>query len=144
MLTFVYTGGIFALLTFVHFFSDWIFQTHSEAMVKHNNWKIRAKHCLIYTAFFLPFLYSFKFSLLEMFVSVNLLFWSHFYFDTYHSVFLWAKHIRKPPEMDSGDPKVGFVSFVSTPLGKILMIAIDQISHISFLIPIAYMASRHV
>lgn len=141
---FVAIGSFFALLTFIHFFSDWIFQTHSEAMIKHNNWKIRAKHCLIYTFIFIPFLYSFKLNLLEMFVSANLLFWSHFYFDTYRSVFLWAKYIRKPPEMNQEDKKAGFVNFVSTPLGKILMIAIDQISHIAFLLPIAYFAAKHV
>ena len=60
---FVAIGSFFALLTFIHFFSDWIFQTHSEAMIKHNNWKIRAKHCLIYTFIFIPFLYSFKLNL---------------------------------------------------------------------------------
>lgn len=27
-------GGIFALLTFVHFAIDWIFQSHAEAMAK--------------------------------------------------------------------------------------------------------------
>ena len=37
----------------------------------------------------------------------------------------------------------GFIAFVSEPLGKILLIAIDQIVHILFLLPVAYMmASR--
>ncbi len=33
----------------------------------------------------------------------------------------------------------GFISFVSDPLGKILLVAIDQIAHILFLLPVAYM-----
>lgn len=33
----------------------------------------------------------------------------------------------------------GFIAFVSEPLGKILLIAIDQIVHILFLLPVAYM-----
>src|SRR5271170_3076338 len=106
-------GGLFAIFAFVHFVVDWIFQTHAEAMVKHNNPKIRAKHCLIYTIGFIPFMVALHFSLLEMAVGLNILFWSHFYLDTYHGVFLWAKHIRKPPEMASGkDPKLGFVEFI--------------------------------
>ena len=42
------------------------------------------------------------------------------------------------------DAKTGFVEFVQTPLGKILMIAIDQISHLVFLIPIAWMLLSHI
>ncbi len=33
----------------------------------------------------------------------------------------------------------GFIAFVSEPLGKILLIAIDQIVHILFLLPVAWM-----
>ena len=162
------TGGLLSVLVFVHFFVDWIFQTHSEAMVKHNNPKIRAKHCAIYTAGFVPFMWLFNFSLLEWLVALNVLFWSHFAEDTYVPVYLWAKYIRKPPEMtsprkaemilqqqDDGsfkphqavlppDPKEGFKEFIQTPMGKILMIAIDQIIHIAFLIPIAWMMMRHL
>lgn len=132
-------GGLFALLSLVHFIVDWIFQTHSEAMVKHNNPKVRAKHCLIYTIGFIPLLYFFGYSRLEWFLALNILFWSHFVEDTYMPVFLWAKYIRKPPEM-AGEPVSGFIKFVGTPLGKILMIAVDQIIHLSFLIPLVYMA----
>lgn len=152
-------GGLLAILTFIHFFTDWIFQSHSETMVKHNNPKIRAKHCLIYTAGFVPFFLVCQFSWAEWLVALNILFWSHFYLDTYHGVFLWAKYIRRPPEMTEPrkhvgvdgytfvlppDPKAGFVDFVQTTLGKILLIAIDQISHITFLIPIAWMIMKHI
>lgn len=134
-------GGIFAILCFIHFFVDWIFQSHSEAMVKHNNPKVRAKHCFIYTVGFIPFMWLCDFTVCEYVLSINVLFWSHFYLDTYHGVFLWAKYIRKPPEMtepwketylrEDGatafrfhppDPIKGFMDFVQTTLGKILMI----------------------
>jgi len=162
-------GGFLGILTLIHFVVDWIFQTHAEAMVKHNNPKIRAKHCLIYTIGFIPFMWALHFSLLEMAVGLNILFWSHFCEDTYIPVYLWAKYIRKPPEMTAltvcvvpaqsgnlnpsdalkgakmvADPKAGFVQFVGTPLGKILMIVIDQIIHLLFLLPIAWMALQHI
>lgn len=152
-------GGIFSILIFIHFFVDWIFQSHSEAMVKHNNPKIRAKHCFIYTLGFVPLLFFCNFSVLEWLFALNLLFWSHFCEDTYIPVYLWAKYIRRPPEMTEPrkevgidgyvtvsppDPKAGFVDFIQTPMGKILMIAIDQIIHIAFLLPIAWMILGHV
>lgn len=152
-------GGLFAVLAFIHFFVDWIFQSHAEAMVKHNRPWIRAKHCLIYTAGFVPILYFLEYSFWQWVVAINLLFWSHFIEDTYIPVFLWAKYIRKPPEMtepwketylrEDGstafrvhppDAKHGFGEFVQTPMGKILMIAIDQIIHLAFLFPLVWMA----
>lgn len=138
-------GGIFAVLTFNHFFVDFIFQSHAEAMVKHSNLKIRAKHCLIYTLGFVPILYFCHLSLVEFLIAVNILFWSHLVEDTYVLVFMWAKYIRKPPEMKyNPDPKKGFVEFVNTALGKILLIAIDQIIHLAFLFPVAYFICRHL
>jgi hypothetical protein len=148
-------GGLFAVLAFIHFFVDWIFQSHAEAMVKHNNPKVRAKHCLIYTAGFIPYMWVCQFTFWEWVIGLNVLFWSHFVEDTYLPVYLWAKYIRRPPEMCEPvkhtevdgyvtilppDPKAGFVQFVQTPLGKILMIAIDQIIHLAFLFPLVWMA----
>lgn len=153
------TGGILAILVFIHFFVDWIFQSHAEAMVKHNTPRVRAKHCFIYTLGFVPILMLFHLTSWEFFFALNLLFWSHFAEDTYLPVYLWAKYIRKPPEMTEPrkvvgadgyvsvlppDPKAGFVEFVKTPMGKILMIAIDQIIHIAFLIPIAWLMMSHL
>lgn len=150
-------GGIFAILVFIHFFVDWLFQTHSEAMIKHNHYKIRAKHCLIYALGFVPIMLLFNLSILQLAIAFNILFWSHFYLDTYHLVYIWAKYIRKPPEMiepykevllrEDGEqffkvcppnPKKGFGEFVQTPIGKILLIAVDQIFHLAFLFPIAW------
>jgi hypothetical protein len=159
ILQIAFMGGIFAVLTWIHFFVDWVFQSHADAMTKHNNPKIRAKHCLIYTAGFVPIFCLCGFSVLEWAVALNILFWSHFTEDTYLPVFLWAKYIRRPPEMTQPrkqvgvdgyvtvlpvDPKAGFVDFVQTPLGKILLIAIDQIIHLFFLLPIAWMMLQHI
>jgi len=153
------TGGFLAILVFIHFFVDWIFQSHAEAMVKHKDQRIRAKHCLIYTFGFVPLFLFCHFSPLEWLFALNLLFWSHFVEDTYIPVYLWAKYVRRPPEMTEPrkevgidgyvtvsppDPKAGFVDFIQTPMGKILMIAIDQIIHICFLVPIAWMIMRHI
>lgn len=196
-------GGFFAILTFIHFAIDWIFQSHAEAMVKHNNPKVRAKHCLIYTSPFVLFLWWCGLSPAMIGLAAFILFFSHFIEDTYWPVFLWVKYVRKPPEMQwrlkenggklflenrSKGVYVGpypqfndshitwglptnapakaayfkrgserqtlnyplsdyqkaldteyFGSFISTPLGKILMIAVDQIIHIAFLLPIAYL-----
>lgn len=156
-------GGLFAVFALVHFVVDWVFQSHAEAMVKHNNPFVRAKHCLIYTAGFVPLLYFLGFNAWEWFFGLNILFWSHFFEDTYVPVFWWAKYIRKPPEMiepwkesytrvdgtiafkvHPPDAKHGFVEFIQTPLGKILMIAIDQIIHLLFLVPLVWMAVRHL
>jgi hypothetical protein len=152
-------GGLFAILAFVHFFVDWILQTHAEAMAKHNNYKVRARHCAIYTIGFLPLMWLFNFSPIEWLIGINILFWSHFIEDTYLPVYLWAKYIRRPPEMiepwketftrvdgsiaikvHPPDPKRGFMEFIATPLGKILMISVDQIIHLMFLFALVWMA----
>jgi hypothetical protein len=155
-------GGLFAILTFIHFFVDWIFQSHSEAMVKHNNPKVRAKHCAIYTAGFTPLLLAFVWfgvlTPIQFIICVAILFISHFCEDTYLPVLWWAQYIRRPPQMtilrptkigvdEQGkdiikqlpNPKIGFGEFVETAIGKILMITIDQIIHLAFLFPIVWM-----
>lgn len=156
-------GGLIAVLALIHNIVDVIFQNHAEAMVKHNNAKVRAKHCLIYTAGFVPFMWYCHFTFWEWMIGLNILFWSHFFEDTYYPVYLWAKYIRKPPEMTEPwketytrvdgstavkvhppDPKRGFVEWIQTTLGKMLMIWVDQIVHWSFLVPIAYIAMRHL
>jgi len=137
-------GSIFSLLVFIHFVVDWVFQSHNEAMNKSKNWKARAKHCLVYMCGFVPFLHLTHLPWIYFFISINILFWSHFIEDTYYPVFLWVKYVRKPPQFNfkyakSSEDKERFLSFVQTNLGLILMIAIDQIIHISFLIPIAWL-----
>jgi hypothetical protein len=138
-------GGLFAVLAFIHFFVDFICQTHFEAMNKHNNALIRARHCLIYTLGFLPMIICLRqwecYTVVEAFIAANVLFWSHHAEDTYLPVYWWAKYIRKPTEMlPPNDPKEGFIKFISTVLGKILLIAVDQVIHLAFLFPLVYMA----
>ena len=139
-------GGIFFIFTFVHFVVDWIFQTHKEAMAKHNNPLVRARHCLIYTLGFIPIMFLFKFEAHEIYISSLILFFSHFVEDTYIPVFLWVKYVRRPAEMypmfrlEPFDEKAAFGDFARTPLGKILIIVVDQLIHMIFLIPLVWMA----
>ena len=152
-------GGLFAVLVFIHFFTDWLFQSHAEAMIKHNHPWVRAKHCLIYTIGFIPIMLYLQFSLVSFLIGINVLFWSHFVEDSYVPVYLWAKYIRKPPQMfepwkeayvrvdgqtafkvHPPDFKHGFEQFVETPIGKILLITVDQIFHLAFLWIIVYLA----
>lgn len=150
-------GGLFATLGIIHWAIDWIFQSHKEAMVKHNNARVRAKHCLIYTLGFVPLLiwiwiWSVGGLLIwQLVASLLILFLSHFYLDTYHAVYLWAKYIRRPPEMTEPymqtplpDPKAGFVLFVQGTLGKILMISIDQLTHLICLWPIVWFVISNI
>jgi hypothetical protein len=143
-------GGLMMLLVLIHTSSDFVFQSHASAMIKHNHPWVRAKHCLIYMASFLPFLIWWGLPVWQLVLAANILFWSHFAIDTYYGVFLWALHIRKPPCMVDpvrtergtfvpADPKAGFIKFIDNALGKILMVVIDQLSHVWFLLPIAYM-----
>jgi len=135
---------LFVCLTFIHFVSDFVFQTHAEAMIKHNHAWVRAKHCLIYTVSFFPFFYYLSIGWSKFIAAAAVLFLSHFFEDTYYFVFLWAKHIRRPPEMSEynqyhgTDPYMGFKTWNGTTLGKILSIMIDQLVHIFFLWVVAF------
>src|SRR6266436_9594847 len=99
ILRFAIAGGIFAWLVFNHFAIDFFFQTHREAMNKHNNAKIRARHCLIYALGFVPLLWYLGFAGWEWLAGLGILFVSHFCLDTYMGVYLWAKYVRRPSEM---------------------------------------------
>lgn len=135
--------GLFFGLGFIHVVVDFVFQTHYEAMNKHDHAWIRARHCLIYTVGFIPALlylhHLAALSWLEVLISTQILFWSHFGEDTYYPVVLWAKYIRRPPEMLSPDMRIGFIKWIDSTLGKLLMIIVDQIIHFAFLIPIVWM-----
>lgn len=125
-------GGLFAILVFVHFLVDWGFQTHKEAMAKSSDWKMRARHCAIYTVGFFPVLYLMGFSLLDWVIGSLVLFVSHFVEDTYIPVFWWAKYVRRIPSVRL-DGVGAFKSEFGKPLGLLLFIGIDQIVHIAFL-----------
>lgn len=141
-------GGVFALLVFWHFFADWLFQSHDEAMKKSHDLQTRTNHCLIYTFFFIPVMGVLGLSMYEAMFCSALLFFSHLFEDTYIPVMLWVKYVRNPPQFtfknDDGSRVYtdveAFKAFVSTPLGMIIMIVVDQLVHIAFLFPIAYYA----
>lgn len=121
------TGGVFSVLAFVHFLIDWGLQTHQEAVNKSKNWRIRARHCLVYAAGFLPVFWLLGLSAGFSAMLFAILWVSHFIEDTYWPVFLWVKYVRRPPSLDT-------VEFVKTPLGLILVIAMDQIIHLAFVL----------
>lgn len=138
---FATAGGLFAVLAFIHFFADWIFQTHREATNKHNNPFIRGRHCLVYTAAFVPFMLLIGISGWSLLVSIATLFLSHFIIDTYVPVFLWARYMRRVPALiKSTDKQTTFKQLWEQPVYPILFITIDQICHLTFLWPIVLIA----
>jgi len=132
-------GGLFALLTFNHFLVDWVFQTHDEAMHKSTSWIWRARHCAIYTVGFLPVMTMMGLSQVRMGLGCLVLFGSHFLEDTYIPVYLWAKYIRRMPELRPGG-LLDFKALFQTPLGVVLFISVDQIIHLCFLWAIVVLA----
>jgi len=140
-------GGILAILTLAHFIADWVFQSHDEAMRKATEPKIRARHCLVYTGIMsFVLVFGLHLSALEIGVYASILFLSHFVEDSYLPVYLWAKYIRNAPEFTIGGEVSEldrFREFASTPLGKILVIVVDQVIHIIFLAIIAAMMLVH-
>jgi hypothetical protein len=144
-------GGLFAWCVLIHFLVDWLTQSHKEAMSKHNHFFVRTKHCLIYAAGFLPLMYLFGFTPYKYIIGLLILFVSHHLIDTYISTFLWMKYIRHPPAFDilypnpknnkwEKDDHKAMTEFISTPIGMILLIVVDQLTHFIFLIPICYLA----
>lgn len=131
-------GGTAFLLAFVHFVVDWGFQSHTEAMKKARDFKVRARHCYIYTLGFAPLMYFMFPDWRDLVFSLTVLWWSHFLIDTYIPVYFWAKYLRKPPQMVKPPNELeGFTAFAKEPLGLVLVIAMDQAWHILFLFPIA-------
>jgi hypothetical protein len=146
-------GGYFAWYAFVHVLSDWIPQSHFEAINKSTNFRIRTKHCAIYALLFLPVLLMFGMCWWKILASLAILFVSHHAIDTYYSTVMWMKYIRKAPafaamtdmkfrwRIDEADIRA-FRTTIQEPVGAILMIAIDQFTHLLFLIPIVWMTVR--
>jgi len=149
---FAAAGGLFTMLAFVHFFADWLFQTQHEAMHKHNDRRVRARHCTIYTVFFIPVLLILGMSPWLYASALAILWASHFIIDTYIPVLLWAKYMRKIPALDEKgrgfwDSSIGdvigsqkaFAQLWKEPVYPILFIAVDQILHLSFLWPVVFL-----
>jgi hypothetical protein len=154
-------GGVFAILVFWHFFADWVFQSHKEALAKAKNWVVRAWHCTIYTVLFWPLFLLVSFHGPRAGIATALLFTSHFIIDTYVPVMLWAKYLRRAPQFNSvgkvatwspdrSDKKPeasvtyktdvdAFKAMAGTPLGLVLMITMDQFFHVAFLLPVTWL-----
>jgi hypothetical protein len=96
-------GGLFAVLTLVHFAVDWLTQSHGDAMKKSKDWVTRAKHCFIYTMPFYAVFYFINVPVSIAWICFLILFFSHFLEDTYIPVYLWAKYIRNPRHAVFGD-----------------------------------------
>lgn len=134
-------GGLFSILVFVHFFSDWLSQNHKEAMTKHNDWKVRFWHCIDYVFFFMIFFGWQHVNPIKALICIGILFASHFVIDTYWGTYFWAKYMRKIPSIHDALTKEeslkAFGEEFKNPVNAILFIAVDQIQHILFLLPIA-------
>ncbi len=101
-------AGVFVILAFWHFPADWLFQTHKEALAKSENHLIRARHCLVYTAMYLPLLLLLRIRMdywgpqlvlgWQFYASLAILFFTHFGIDTYWPVMMWAKYLRRAPQ----------------------------------------------
>lgn len=131
-------GGLFSFLTFIHFFADWLFQSDYEAKNKSKNWKIRARHCAIYTIFFLPPMLLLGLSGWWLVFALSNLYISHFIIDTYLPVYFWAKYFRKMEIFNDSTltPNEQFMKAWSQPIAPILFITVDQILHLLFLWPV--------
>lgn len=88
-----------------------------------------------------------------------MLFLSHYVIDSYVPALLWAKYLRCAPQFEGArtrkvmkpwaDKEVdcityatdvdAFKAFASTPLGLVMMITVDQLFHIAFLLPVAWL-----
>ena len=145
-------GGLWFILTFIHFVADWMFQTHADAVAKSTDTSIRARHCAIYTAFFIPIFMFIGCSWIAIATYVGILFMSHFIEDSYVPVLWWMRHIRKVPWFTKGQKtgystkspyleiipltdKEAWTEFAQAEpaLSFILLITVDQIVHIFFL-----------
>lgn len=143
MSRFAAMGGVFAVLVFWHFFADWLFQTHVEAMAKAKDRRVRAMHCLVYAGLFVPLFAGLHMPLLGACYSLAILFTSHFVIDSYIPVLLWAKYLRRAPQFSAGTSnEEAFKAFAATPIGLVLMIVMDQFFHIAFLLPIAWVLTQ--
>lgn len=112
-------------------------------MAKATNHKVRARHCLIYTAGLAPVVVLGVEGVEQGAFCLAILFASHFLIDTYMPVYLWAKYLRRPPTMADNESvaplseMAKFKEFASTPIGILLVVSMDQAYHVLFLVPVA-------
>ena len=130
-------GGLFAILVFLHFAGDFIFQKQEEAFKKSSCWKTRFWHCFDYiTPFIFLLIWKDKsLSDLNATLALVVLFASHFIIDSYYFTYLWAQSFRQIPSIHDALTKEkareAFKNEFKTPVNAILF----------FFIPIASSAN---
>ena len=139
MINIVAIGSLFSVMVLIHMIADLCTQTDKMAMVKHENMKVRALHCVLYTLCFLPLFIYLQVPIILSFIYLYFLFVSHMIGDEYTPSLLWAKFIRRPVEMQNVDMREGFKAYTATPMGKALTIWVDQVYHLIWLFVIAYL-----
>lgn len=129
------------LLCIVHF-NDFFFQSQAQALAKTRDWKIRTRHCAEYSTWFMAFFTMMGLNISSAFVLTLWVFATHWLEDTYIPVIWWAKYARQAPEFKENITDYeAFVKFISTPIGVLLSVVIDQMVHIITLaLPALYMA----
>lgn len=137
---------MFSLLMLWHFFVDWTFQSHKMAIAKSQDARVRARHCAEYTLLFFPaWACALNINVFACVAVICILFFTHFFIDSYRPVMWWAKHVRHHPAFDDTriDDKSAMIAMMSTPVGAILVITMDQIFHLVCLVPIAIILTLH-
>lgn len=133
-------GGFFIVLMFIHVLADWMAQTDTMARRKADEspWLLIV-HSVAYAAMFLPVLaVAFRYSMHLTVSSFLALIMSHGAIDTYTPIWLWARFVRRPPEMRD-DPVNGFTTWSTKPYGLFITLCVDQFMHACFLAPVAMM-----
>ncbi len=130
-------GSIFAILAFVHFVVDWVFQTEKEALLKTKHWDVRAAHCFVYSSLMLLVIVSlFELTMSEKWYIFLILFGTHFIEDTYIPPYLWWKYVRKQNSKLTKEDLVK--EWTANPMTPLLVIMFDQLVHIASLIPVVH------
>jgi len=134
--TLVNLGATLALLGLVHFVADWLIQTHDTAQKKNHNRVVRLWHSFGYSIWFIPcfFVWSTEVSLEAGMGGFLWILFSHYFIDSYWPVYWWAKYLRRMPPPNNPRFKE---AWLANPVNPILFIAVDQILHVVFLLPIA-------
>jgi hypothetical protein len=135
-------GGVFAILAFWHFIADWCFQSHAMAVVKSSNELVRLKHCIVYALLFWPLFLGMGLQGNIVAIITMILFLSHYMIDSYEPVAFWARYLRRAPEALNAKQGTGhkfLLKMGETPLGTVLIVGMDQVFHVAFLLPIAWL-----
>lgn len=141
-------GGTFAVLAIIHFFADWVFQSDKTARAKGGDRLARSDHCLVYTVIFGPVLVLSGLTWLPALIAFAILFVSHYVGDSYIPVFLWAKYVRRVPDLleakqySKEKQREVFKELFRTPTYAVIFIAVDQIFHLLFLWPVVWLIVR--